>query len=74
MIEQEIIEEHQINKPAPWVSNVIIAPKPDGSIRMTLDARNINKASLPANHPIHVMRTSKPNWQNVKYSQKWTSS
>ena len=30
----------------------MIAPKPDGGIRMTLDARNVNKAILPTNLPI----------------------
>ena len=27
MINQDIIEEHPINQPAPWVSNTVIAPK-----------------------------------------------
>ena len=55
MIKQEIVEEHPINEPAPWVSNAVIASKPDGSIRMTLDARNVSKAILPMNHsiPLH---------------------
>ena len=52
MINNDIIEEHPINEPAPWVSNAVIAPKPDGGIRMTLDARNVNKAILQTNHPI----------------------
>ena len=52
MISNDIIEEHPINEPAPWVSNAVIAPKPDGGIRMTLDARNVNKAILETNHPI----------------------
>ena len=51
-MKQDIIEEHPINEPAPWVSNAIIAPKLEGSIRMTLDARNGNKAILPTNHEI----------------------
>ena len=74
MIKQDTIEEHPINEAASWVSNAVIAPKPDGSIRMTLDACNVNKAILPTNHPIPQIRTSKPNWQDVKYSPKWTSS
>lgn len=44
MIAQGVIEEHPPTQPAPWVSNAIIAPKSDGAIRMTLDARNVNKA------------------------------
>ena len=30
----------------------VIAPKTNGSIRMTFDARNVNKAIIPTNHPI----------------------
>ena len=31
---------------------MVIAPKLEGSIRMTLDARDVNKAILPTNHPL----------------------
>ena len=51
MVDQDVIEEHQ-NEPAPWISCAAIAPKPDGNIRMTLDARNVNKAIQSTNLPI----------------------
>lgn len=35
MVKQDVIEEHPSAEPAPWVSNIVIAPKSDGSIRMT---------------------------------------
>ena len=38
--------------PAPWVSNVVLAPKDDGDIRITVDMRNANKAIKPTNIPI----------------------
>ena len=52
MIDHGVIEEHPSLEPAPWISNVVLAPKPDGSIRMTLDARNVNKAIRATNQPI----------------------
>ena len=52
MVNQDVIEEHPIDEPAPWVSCASIAPKPDGAIRVTLDAKNVNKAILSTNHPI----------------------
>ena len=52
MIQQDEIEEHPPNEPAPWVSNAVLAPKPDGSIRITLDARNVNKLIHATNQPI----------------------
>ena len=52
MVAQDVIEEHPPTEPAPWVSTAVIAPKSDGSIRMTLDARNVNKAIHASNVPI----------------------
>ena len=59
MINQDIIEEHTINQPAPWLSNVVITPKADGSLRMTLDACNVNKVIIPTNQPI-------PRYEDIK--------
>ena len=74
MIKQDIAEKHPINEPAPWVSHAVIAPKPDGSIIMTLMlVMSVKQFSLQIIQYL-IMRTSKPNWQNVKYSPKWTSS
>ncbi|CAB4005568.1 Hypothetical predicted protein [Paramuricea clavata] len=52
MIQQDIIEEHPRDEPAPWVANAVLAPKDDGSLWVTMDARNVNKALYPTNHPI----------------------
>lgn len=52
MIRDGIIEEHPASEPAQWVSNIVLAPKSDGSIRVTMDARNVNKAILSCNYPI----------------------
>ena len=52
MVQQGVIEEHPKGEHAPWVSNVVIAPKDDGDIRITLDAKNVNKALLSSNFPI----------------------
>ena len=52
MIEADVIEEHLINEPALWISNSVIAPKPNDEIRITLDARSVNKAIQSNNHPI----------------------
>ena len=41
-----------MGEPAPWISNAVYVPKPDGSLRVTLDARNVNKAIISSNLPI----------------------
>lgn len=41
MLQNDIIELH--HGPAPWVSNVQVASKNMGQIRITIDLRNLNK-------------------------------
>ena len=48
MINQDVIDKHPMNQPAPWLLNIVTMPKADGSIRMTLDGCNI-KVILPTN-------------------------
>ena len=52
MMRDGVIEEHPNREPAPWVSNIVIAPKDDGDIRITLDAKNVNKGLKASNYPI----------------------
>ncbi len=52
MIAQDVIEELPAGQQTPWISNIVIAPKDDGNIRVTLDAKNVNKALLSSNFPI----------------------
>ena len=52
MIQNDVIEEHPVGEPAPWVSAPVIVPKSDGSLRVTLDARNVNEAIISSNLPI----------------------
>ena len=52
MIDNDVIEEHPVGDPAPWISAAVIVPKPNGKLRVTLDAKNINKAIQSSNLPI----------------------
>ena len=52
IIKQDVIDKHPVTQPAPWASNVVIARKADGAIRMTLDASNVNKTIQSSNLPI----------------------
>ena len=52
MVNQGVIEELPPKQQTPWISNIVIAPKDDGNIRVTLDAKNLNKALLSSNYPI----------------------
>ena len=45
----DFVDLHPENEAEPWISNIVMAPKPDGNIRITLDARNLNKAIMSTN-------------------------
>ena len=70
MINQDIIEQHPINQPTSWVSNAVIAPKTDGSIKMSLDAHNVNKAIIPTNDPIPRHEDIKSKFARCKWFSK----
>ena len=59
MLQNQVIEEHPSGEPAPWASNIVIAPKDDGDICITLDAKNVNDAILSSSYPI-------PRQENIK--------
>ena len=61
MLSQGIIEEHPTGEPAPWTSNLVIDPKDDGGLRVTLDAKNVNKALFSSNFPIPRQEDIKAN-------------
>ena len=52
MIENDVIEEHPVGDAAPWISNAHIVPKSNGGLRVTLDAKKVNKAIQSSNLPI----------------------
>ena len=45
-----VIEDHE--GPAPWISNLSLAPKDNGDLRVTVDMREPNKAILDTGLPI----------------------
>ena len=48
--EEGIVEDHE--GPAPWISDLVLSPKDDGGVRVTLDMREPNKAILGTGLPI----------------------
>ena len=70
MLKNDVIEEHPASETAPWTSNVVIAPKGDGDIRITLDAKNVNKALLSSNYPIPRQEDIKARLAGSKYFSK----
>lgn len=49
MLEGDIIE--QVNA-SPWISNIVVAKKKDGGLRICVDLRSVNKAIIPDRYPL----------------------
>ena len=69
-LNNDIIQEHPVNESAPWVSNMVVASKGDGDIRITLDAKNVNHALVSSNLPIPRHEEIKAQLSGCKYFSK----
>ena len=50
------IKEEAPNTPTAWVSPQVVAPKPDGDIRVCVDMRSANEAILHKGHSILTIK------------------
>ena len=51
MVEAGILEKVPLNEPADWVSSLVCVDKPDGSIRVCLDPKDLNVAIKREHYP-----------------------
>lgn len=42
MVEMKI--NHAVNEPTDWINNLVLAEKPNGSLRICIDPTELNKA------------------------------
>ena len=50
LVNHDVIE--QVQGPTPWVSPIVVVPKPTGDIRLCVDMRKANRAIVRERHPI----------------------
>ena len=71
--ELDIIEP--VEGPTPWVSPVVVVPKPNGDIRLCVDMRRANEAIIRERHPIptvdEVLQTVNQSTVFSKIDLKW---
>lgn len=55
MVEAGILEKVPLNEPADWVSSLVCVDKPDGSIRVYLDPKDLNAAIKTEHYPLPLV-------------------
>ena len=70
MLKEGVIEEHPINDRSPWGSFAVIVPKINGSIRITLDSFNVNKAIISISQPILKQEDIRARLVGARYFSK----
>lgn len=65
LIEKNIISK--VNEPRDWVHNLVIIEKSDGTLRLCLDPRNLNKYVKKEQHLIPTLNEILPKLNNAKY-------
>ena len=68
LVKLEVIE--RVDYPTDWVSAIVVAPKPNGKIRLCLDPRPLNKALKRCHHPIPTIDDVLPELSNAKVFTK----
>ena len=66
--EKDFIEP--VNKPSKWISNFVIVPKKDGSVRACLDARAPNKVIKRQTYPIPTLESIIDDLAGARYFSK----
>lgn len=65
MEQNEVIA--RVNSPTSWVSSIVLVEKADGSLRLCLDPRNLNKALQREHYPIPSIEFIKSKLSGSKY-------
>ena len=68
MVEQKVI--HRIYEPIDWVSSLMYVTKQDGSLRICLDPRHLNKALLRPHHQIPTVEDLNHRFAGMKFFSK----
>ena len=68
LLSKDFIEP--VDKPSEWISNLVITPKKDGSVRLCLDARMPNKAIKRKTYPIPTLESVIDELEGAKYFSK----
>ena len=59
-----------VDEPTDWVSNMVVATKPSGDLRICLDPKQLNKALKRERHPLPVIEDVLPNLSKAKVFTK----
>ena len=60
----------RVTEPTPWVNHMVIVNKPDGSIRISMDGKDLNEAIIPSRYKLKTIEEIAANIPNAKIFTK----
>ncbi|XP_026687288.1 uncharacterized protein K02A2.6-like [Diaphorina citri] len=72
MCEMGVIEK--LTKPTEWLNSVVLVEKPDGSLRVCLDPRPLNKAIMRSQYPLPTLESIRSKLIGAQYFSKLDAS
>lgn len=64
MESQEIVA--RVTTPTPWISSMVLGPKPNGTLRICLDPKDVNRALQRENYPLPTIEEVASRLHNAK--------
>ena len=68
LIKNNIITK--VNEPTPWVNSLVTVSKPNGKVRLCLDAKHLNEAIIPTRYRLKNMEELKNLMPGARYFSK----
>ena len=74
MVQMGVVEKIDENEPSEWLNTLVVVEKPDGSVRLCLDPRNLNKVVKREHYQMPTAEAIMAKMKGAKYFSKLDAS